>query len=216
MKIIELIQQKKPFLSLEFFPPKERETWPKFFATAEKLAALDPLFVSVTYGAGGGTQDNTLDIVAKIKKDIGLEPMAHLTCVGATRDRILSFVDQLRDSGVNNILALRGDPPRDVKDFDFADQEFQHGSDLVTLVKKERPDMGVAVTSYPEPHTESPSIAEDLSWSKYKVQAGGDFMVTQLFFDNRLYFDMVERLKSMGTTAPAVPGVLPILSLKSA
>ena len=116
MRIIELMGRTRPFLSLEFFPPKEKDAWPKFFQTAEKLAALDPLFASVTYGAGGGTQDNTLQIVARLKKDLELEPMAHLTCVGATEPLILDFLAQLAAGGIDNVLALRGDPPKDQPD----------------------------------------------------------------------------------------------------
>lgn len=216
MRIIDLMGRKSPFLSLEFFPPKERESWPKFFEIAGKLAELNPLFVSVTYGAGGGTQASTLDIVARLKGDLGLEPMAHLTCVAATEASILQFLDGLRAADIHNVLALRGDPPRDQPGFRFEGQPFQHASDLARLIRAHHPDMGVAVTAYPEPHTEAPSIAEELAWTRYKLQNGGDFAITQLFFDNRLYVDCVERLRAMGVTAPVVPGVLPILSLKSA
>lgn len=216
MRIIDLMGRRKPFLSLEFFPPKEKEAWPRFFQTAEKLAVLDPLFVSVTYGAGGGTQGNTLEIVARLKKELQLEPMAHLTCVGATREHILGFLDRLRGEGVDNVLALRGDPPKDQPDFSFENQPFRHGSDLAELIRAEHPDMGVAVTAYPEPHVEAPSVASELDWARHKLTHGGDFAITQLFFDNRLYVDFVERLRTMGVDKPVLPGVLPILSLKSA
>ncbi len=216
MRIIDLMGRRSPFLSLEFFPPKEKEAWPKFFSTAEKLAALDPLFVSVTYGAGGGTQGNTLDIVARLKQDLGLEPMAHLTCVGATEAVILDFLERLRASGIHNVLALRGDAPKDQPGFTFENQPFRHASDLASLIRKHHPDMGVAVTAYPEPHVEAPSIADELRWAKHKLESGGDFAITQLFFDNRLYVDFVERLRAMGVDKPVLPGVLPILSLKSA
>ncbi|MEF2144973.1 MAG: methylenetetrahydrofolate reductase [Desulfovibrionaceae bacterium] len=216
MRIPELIECRKPFLSLEFFPPKERAAWPGFFEVVERLKALDPLFASVTYGAGGGTQDNSLEIVRHLKQDLGVEPMAHLTCVGASTSRIREFLSALRDADVQNVLALRGDPPKDNPDFDFATSEFSHASDLAVFIKKNFPEMAVAVTGYPEPHVESPSIREDLHWTKVKVESGGDFLVTQLFFDNRLYFDFVERLGTMGVHAPVVPGVLPILSIKSA
>ena len=171
--------------------------------------------MSVTYGAGGGTQNNTLEIVRRLKADIGLEPLAHLTCVGADSARIDAFLTDLRAAGCDNVLALRGDPPRDQPDFDFSQGEFQHGSDLAAHIRKVQPDMAVGVTGYPESHPETPSIASELKWSKFKVDAGGQFMVTQLFFDNRLYFDYVERLRGMGVTVPVIPGILPIMSLKN-
>ncbi|SKA76746.1 5,10-methylenetetrahydrofolate reductase (NAD(P)) [Paucidesulfovibrio gracilis DSM 16080] len=216
MRIPELMERRRPFLSLEFFPPKEREAWPQFFDVAERLKELDPLFVSVTYGAGGGTQDNTLEIVRRLKRDMDMEPMAHLTCVGASAAKIEAFLEELRRADVHNVLALRGDPPKNNPDFDFSSGEFRHASDLASFIKERFPEMAVAVTGYPEPHVESPSIPEDLHWTKVKVQAGGDFLVTQLFFDNRLYFDFVERLRGMEVHAPVIPGVLPILSINSA
>jgi len=216
MRISELMDRRSPFLSLEFFPPKERESWPQFFGVVERLTSLDPLFVSVTYGAGGGTQDNTLEIVRRLKQNMGLEPMAHLTCVGASAKKIEHFLGELQRAGVDNVLALRGDPPQNNPDFDFSAGEFRHASDLAAFIKQRFPEMGVAVTGYPEPHMESPSIQEDLHWTRVKVQSGGDFLVTQLFFDNRLYFDFVERLAAMDVQVPVVPGVLPILNIKSA
>jgi methylenetetrahydrofolate reductase (NADPH) len=216
VRIIDLMGRKSPFLSLEFFPPKEKEAWPRFFQTAGKLAALDPLFVSVTYGAGGGAQEHTLDIVTRMNKDLGVTPMAHLTCVGATREYILGFLDRLRQGGIDNVLALRGDPPKDQPDFSFENQPFRHGSDLAELIRAEHPDMGVAVTAYPEPHVEAASVADELRWAEYKLSHGGDFAITQLFFDNRIYLDFVERLRARGVDRPVLPGILPILSLKSA
>lgn len=216
MKIVDLIKEKKPFLSLEFFPPKDKESWPSFFAVVEKLKVLNPLFASVTYGAGGGTQSNSLEIVKKMKQDMGIEPLAHLTCVGASPENISYFINSLREAGVENILALRGDAPADDADFDFNKQTFKHGSDLVTYVKENHKGMGIAVAGYPEAHLESPSIKEDFKWMKYKVDEGGQLIITQLFFDNRVYFDFCDRLSRMGINGPVVPGVLPIMSLKSA
>lgn len=216
MKIIDLINKNGQFISLEFFPPKDRESWPKFFEVVEKLKVLNPLFASVTYGAGGGAQDNSLEIVKRMKQDAGVEPLAHLTCVGASPENISKFVSALQDADVENILALRGDAPADDKDFDFNTQDFKHGSDLASYVKEKHPGVGVAVAGYPEAHLESPSIKEDFKWMKYKIDEGGEFIITQLFFDNRVYFDFCERLKGMGIDVPVVPGVLPIMSLKSA
>lgn len=204
----------RPFYSLEFFPPKERENWPGFFATVERLKALDPLFASVTYGAGGSTQDNTLEITSHLKNVMGLEPMAHLTCVGATRRRIADYLRRLREVNVDNVLALRGDPPKG-QTIDQATAEFCYAGDLVRFTRAEQPGMGVGVAGYPAAHPESPSFASDLRHTVNKVNAGADFIVTQLFFDVREYFNFVERLRAMGVDKPVLPGILPIQSLES-
>lgn len=203
-----------PFYSLEFFPPKERENWPGFFATVERLKALNPLFASVTYGAGGSTQDNTLEITSHLKNVMGLEPMAHLTCVGATRERIADYLRRLREVNVDNVLALRGDAPKG-QDIDWDTAEFRYAADLVRFTRDAQPDMGVGVAGYPAAHPESPSFASDLRHTADKVNAGADFIVTQLFFDVREYFDFVERLRAMGVNVPVLPGILPIQSLES-
>lgn len=216
MRIADLIPTRKPFLSLEFFPPKDRDTWPKFFEEVEKLKALDPLFVSVTYGAGGGTQANTLDIVTRMKNDLGLEPMAHLTCVGASSDALHGFLKAITEAGIQNVLALRGDPPKNVENFSFEGQEFKHASDLVKFIRRGYPDMGIGVAGIPTMHPESASLADDLKWLKHKVDAGGQFVVTQLFFENELYLTYVQRLREMGVNVPILPGIMPILSMKSA
>ena len=139
----------------------------------------------------------------------------HLTCVGATRERIDGFLDGLSEAGIENILALRGDPPKGTAGFVPDSEEFRHASDLVEYIRKNHPQFCVGVAGYPEPHPESPSVAEDLRWMKHKVEAGADFIVTQLFFDTRIYFDFVERLDAMGVNVPVIPGVLPIMSLAS-
>jgi len=203
-----------PFYSLEFFPPKERENWPGFFATVERLKGLNPLFASVTYGAGGSTQDNTLEITSHLKNVMGLEPMAHLTCVGATRERIADYLRRLREVNVDNVLALRGDAPKG-QDIDWDTAEFRYAADLVRFTRDEQPGMGVGVAGYPAAHPESPSFASDLRHTADKVNAGADFIVTQLFFDVREYFDFVERLRAMGVNVPVLPGILPIQSLES-
>ncbi len=198
---------------MEFFPPKERNQWPGFFKAAEKLNRLAPLYASVTYGAGGGSQDNTLEITARLK-ETGVTPMPHLTCVGATAASLESFLSRLRDLGVANVMALRGDPPKG-ETFDWNKGAFRHASDLVTFVRRRFPDFGIAVAAYPGAHPESPSFRDDLVRAKTKIDAGADFAVTQLFFDVREYFDMVDRLRDLGVTKPLVPGILPIQSLES-
>ena len=205
--------RKRPFYSLEFFPPKEIEQWPGFLSAVKKLQAIDPLYASVTYGAGGGTQANTLEITAKLQ-ELGLTPMPHLTCVGATRERIAAFLTHLRELGVDNVMALRGDAPKG-QDMDWSKGEFHFATDLVAFVHQEFPDFGIGVAGYPGGHPEAPTFVDDRFHTKAKLEAGGDFVVTQLFFDVREYFDMVERLQGMGMDKPIVPGILPIQSLES-
>ena len=215
VKISESIpKRKRPFYSLEFFPPKEPEQWPSFFSVVEKLKALDPLFASVTYGAGGGTQDNTLEIAAKIKA-VGIEPLPHLTCVGATSSRLKDFLSRLQKAGMENVLALRGDAPKDTEHWDWSAGEFSSALDLVTFVRQEFPDFGMGVAGYPAPHPEAESFQADRAYTKAKLDAGGEFVITQLFFDVREYMDMVERLRENGVTKPVIPAILPVQSLES-
>lgn len=214
MRIAEKIAAaEKPFYSLEFFPPKEQEAWPAFFATVERLRSIDPLFVSVTYGAGGAGRGNTLALAGRLRA-MGFEPMAHLTCVGAARDQIRAFLRDLRAAGVDNVLALRGDPPRG-QSAPQENAEFRHAADLVRAVRGENPDMGVAVAGYPAAHPDSPTFSLDIAHTCDKIRAGADFVVTQLFFDAREYEEFVRRLRAAGVDTPVIPGVLPIQSLES-
>lgn len=213
MRIVDLIQRQERFLSLEFFPPKARAQWPAFFDVVRQLKALTPLFCSVTYGAGGSTQHNTLEIVTRMKQEYGLEPLTHLTCVGADAGRIRSFLDSAREGGVDNVLALRGDPPRGADTFVPDSEAFRYGSDLVEFIHQAYPDLCIGVAGYPETHPEAPSAAVDLANLKRKVDAGADFIITQLFFDNDLYFDFVARARGIGIAVPIIPGVLPVANL---
>lgn len=213
MRIADKIANHGKFISLEFFPPKEDDKLPAFFEVVRKLRRIDPLFVSVTYGAGGGTRDKTLSLVRKLKQEHELEPMAHLTCVGASREYLHSFIQELQEAEVENILALRGDPPQGEEEFVPDSDEFQHASDLVRFVRANYPEMGMGVAGYPEKHPEAANFEEDCRHLKNKVDLGGDFIITQLFFDNQLYFDFVERMRAMGVDKPIVPGVLPVMSL---
>lgn len=212
MRIAELLQRQEPFLSLEFFPPKDRAQWPGFFDVVRQLRELAPLFCSVTYGAGGGTQDNTLEIVTRMKQEYGLEPLAHLTCVGADKKRLASFLSSLVKAGVENVLALRGDPPRGETTFVPDSEEFQHGSDLVTFIRGNF-DLSIGVAGYPEKHPEAPSMEDDLEHLRHKVACGADFVITQLFFDNDVYFDFVTRARQEGIVVPIIPGILPVQNL---
>jgi methylenetetrahydrofolate reductase (NADPH) len=214
VRIAERLNSGKQFLSLEFFPPKNSSDWPAFFRVVDSLKILQPLFVSVTYGAGGSTSDNTLAIVTRLKQEFSLEPMAHLTCVGATEKSIISFLEDLKAVGVDNVLALRGDPPQDPGFVLPESKDFVFASDLVTFIRKHYPSMGIGVAGYPEGHPEAASLEKDLQSLKHKVDQGGDFVVSQLFFDNDYYWDFVQRARDLGIEKPIVPGVMPIFSLK--
>ena len=213
MRIIDLFSSAKPFISLEFFPPKDKADWPAFYAQTEKLAKLEPLFVSVTYGAGGGTQANSLDIVRHLQGS-GLETLAHLTCVGASRDLLENFLEQLAKFGARNVLALRGDRPKDAAQPESASEsEFAHACDLAAFIRSAHPEFGLAVAAYPETHPEALSASEDLRYLAKKCRSGGDFAITQLFFDNRLYYDFLRRAREAGIEVPILPGILPVLNL---
>lgn len=215
MRISDLLARHKRFLSLEFFPPKEKEAWPAFFQEVERLTSLNPLFVSVTYGAGGSTQVNTLELVTRLKQDYQLNPMAHLTCVGASEESLRAFMDALGAAGIDNVLALRGDPPQGQADFKAENAAFQHASDLAAFIHTAYPAMGIGVAGYPEKHPQAPSLEADLDFLELKIAKGGSFVITQLFFDNTFYFDFVAKARARGITAPIIPGVLPILNLAS-
>lgn len=202
-----------PFYSLEFFPPSDTAQLPDFYATVDRLRALNPLFASVTYGAGGARQQNTLAVTAELARR-GITAMAHLTCVGAEPQSIATFLHDLQASGVNNVLALRGDPPAD-KPWDWNNAHFRHASDLVAFAREQQPDLGIGVAAYPAPHPESPTFADDRRCTAEKMRAGADFALTQLFFDAREYEDLVSHLRGQGIATPVIPGILPIQSFDS-
>ncbi|MCL2459076.1 MAG: methylenetetrahydrofolate reductase [Desulfobulbus sp.] len=216
MQIPQLIKKQSPFVSLEFFPPKKQEEWPGFLETARELGQLRPLFVSVTYGAGGSTQSNTLKICERLISTCGFEIMPHLTGVTANREKIDGFIEAIRTLGIANVLALRGDRPASYTGTDdklFA--AFPHAADLVTYIRQQHPDLAIGVAGFPEAHAEASSFAADLAVMQRKVACGADFVITQLYFDNRVYFDYVDRLRTLGVTVPVLPGILPIRSLAS-
>jgi methylenetetrahydrofolate reductase (NADPH) len=215
VRISDLLHRDKPFVSLEFFPPKEQEAWPAFFAEVAQLRAVNPLFVSVTYGAGGGTQANTLELVTRLRQDHGFTPMAHLTCVGASEENLRRFLDSLGHSDIANVLALRGDPPQGQPDFKPENAAFQHASDLAEFISRAYPGLGIGVAGYPEKHPQAASLDQDLGYLKLKLDKGGSFVITQMFFDNRHYFDFVAKARARGIEAPIIPGVLPIMNLAS-
>ena len=201
-----------PLFSFEFFPPKTEEGQRNLLAAVEALKPLEPAFVSVTYGAGGSTRDKTLEVVDTIRSDYGLEAMAHFTCVAATVDELRSTLDGLTELGVENVLALRGDPP-DGGEWTATEGGLTYSSELVELIRSEYPHFAIGAACFPETHIAATSPEDDLRHLKEKVDKGVDFLVTQLFFENSLYFDFVERAKAIGIETPIVPGVMPITNV---
>ena len=212
MRIRERLAHKRPVFSFEFFPPKTPKGESNLMRSLERLAPLSPDFVSVTYGAGGSTRTRTLDVVARIKNEVGIEPLAHLTCAGSTRDELAQVIDGLGEVGVTNILALRGDPPKGATEFVVADGGFSYASELISFVR-DRGDFCVGAACYPEVHPEAESAARDLAHLATKVRAGADFLISQLFFDNRVFFDFVEQAKGAGIEVPILAGIMPVTNL---
>jgi methylenetetrahydrofolate reductase (NADPH) len=212
MKITDKLSAKIPAFSFEFFPPKDEAGVERLFETVARLQAYDPAYVSVTYGAGGSTRRLTVELVQRIKREAGLEAMAHLTCVGATRDEIKAVLDQLRDGGIDNVLALRGDPQKGETGFVKAEGGFGYASELTAFIRG-RYDFCLAGACYPERHPESASADADLQNLKHKVDAGAQFLVTQLFFDSRDYFSFVARARAAGISVPIIAGIMPITNV---
>jgi methylenetetrahydrofolate reductase (NADPH) len=211
MGIVQKLAGKQSAFSLEFFPPKKDMPIESVYTAIERLAATQPAFVSVTYGAGGGNRERTLDIVSKVDS-LALEAIAHLTCVGADRDMISGILDTLESRGVTNVLALRGDVP-DGMDRETAFAHYRHASDLIAEIKK-RPGFTVAAAAYPEAHVESPSLEQDIEYMKIKAGLGVDLFITQLCFDSCAVVDLYERLYREGIKTPMVTGIMPVLNPK--
>lgn len=209
MKIADKIAQQQPSFSFEFFPPKDEEAMEGLFSTVEKLRPYEPTFVSVTYGAGGSTRKLTVELVVRIKQEAKLETMAHLTCVGATRDELREVLEQLDEAGIENVLPLRGDPPRGETNFVPTPGGFSYANELVEFIKK---DWGfcLAGACYPEKHPEATDLDGDLTNLKRKVDAGVQVLITQMFFDAADYFSFVARARKAAITLPIIPGIMPI------
>lgn len=202
----------EPVFSFEFFPPRSPRGEQNLERALQELRPMAPDYVSVTYGAGGSTRERTVDVVLQIKQQLGLEAMAHLTCVNATTDELRGVLDQMRDGGIENVLALRGDPPHGQERWTKTDGGLEFSHELVALLQDEY-DFSVGGAAFPETHIHATSPEDDLRHLKAKVDAGTSFLITQMFFDNRFYFDFVERARAIGIDVPIVPGVMPILSL---
>ncbi|HWE10145.1 MAG TPA: methylenetetrahydrofolate reductase [NAD(P)H] [Solirubrobacteraceae bacterium] len=214
MRIDRIIEQAdEPIFSFEFFPPKSDAGERVLGLALESLRQLDPAFVSVTYGAGGGCRDRTLELTKWIKQELGIEAMAHLSCVGSTREELGGVLDEMRDAGIENILALRGDPPRGESDWKPHPGGLSYSTELAQMISAGY-DACVGGACFPEVHPEAPDLAHDLHFLNEKVQSGVSFLITQLFFDNELYFRFVDQARAAGITVPILPGVMPITDLR--
>lgn len=213
-RIGDLLKRGQPVFSFEFFPPKTPEGEAQLFRTLHDLKPLGPGFVSVTYGAGGSTRAKTAEWVGRIQGEVGLTALAHLTCAGSTREELEEILLHLQQTGAHNILALRGDPPRGATEFEAKSGGFRYAWELVAFIQQRFGDrFSLGGAAYPEGHPESPSLEADLQSLKQKVDAGLDFVITQLFFNNALYFGFVERARKIGIEVPIVPGLMPITNL---
>jgi methylenetetrahydrofolate reductase (NADPH) len=213
MRIRELFDRGEPVFSFEFFPPKTEAGEQALLRTIARLRELAPSFVSVTYGAGGSTREKTIDIVTRIKREHGIEAMAHLTCVGHDRDEIAAILDRLQAAGIENVLPLRGDPPQGAARFERPPNGFGHASELVAFIRARGYPFCLAGAGYPEGHQECRDLALDIAHLRAKVDAGVDFVISQLFYDNADYFAFVERARAAGIGVPLMPGIMPITNL---
>lgn len=210
MHVDEIIAAKgEPVFSFEFFPPKSDDGERNLRAALEKLGPLAPDFVSVTYGAGGSTRHRTVQLTKWIKQDLGIEAMAHLSCVGATREELCGILDGLEEAGIENVLALRGDPPRGETNWKPHPGGLHYSTELAALISAEY-SFCVGVACFPEVHPEAKDMTHDLRFLREKVTAGASFAITQLFFDNELYFQFVEEARAAGIDIPIIPGIMPI------
>lgn len=220
MHIADIFQAHRVTFSFEFFPPRSDTGWDALFATVRELEPLRPAFVSVTYGAGGSTREQTHDIVLRIKRESALQPIPHLTCISHSEAEVRGILERYAAEGVTNILALGGDPPKDRPDYDRSADAFKHATDLVRFIKEfneagAHPDprgFGIGVAGFPEGHPATPNRVRELDYLKAKVDAGADYIVTQLFFNNGDFYDFVERCDVVGIDAPIIAGIMPITS----
>jgi methylenetetrahydrofolate reductase (NADPH) len=215
LPIAKILDDHSPAFSFEFFPPRSAEAAEQLFGTIESLVPLKPAYVSVTYGAGGSTRELTHDLVLRIQRTTGLTVVTHLTCVGATRAEIHAILTRYQASGIGNVMALRGDPPRGQRSFEAVAGGFAHAGELVAFIRKEFPGMGIGVAGYPEGHPGTPNRLTEIDYLKAKVDAGADYICTQLFFDNRFFYDFCERCELAEIQVPIIAGIMPILTRKS-
>ncbi len=211
MKIIDLLKKKKPLVSFEIFPPKPDVPLENIFDSLEKFKELNPDYISVTYGAGGSQKGRTIEIASKIKNDYGIEALAHFTCVGHSAEEIDNMLELMQTHKLENVLALRGDPPVNQPDFDFSKGTYKYASELIRHINKKQ-SFCIGAASYLEGHPECKLLKEDLLNLKRKVDEGVDFLVTQFFFDNRLFYDFLDKTAAAGINIPIMPGIMPIFN----
>jgi methylenetetrahydrofolate reductase (NADPH) len=212
MLVKDILDENKISFSLEFFPPKLDGDWEHLFQHISNMMPLKPSYVSVTYGAGGSTRDRTHKLVVRIQKETDLTVVSHLTCVGSTRDEIRQILDNYQESGIENILALRGDPPKGQNSWKKTEGGFEFACDLVAFIKKNFPNTCIGVAGFPEGHPETPNRLKEMEYLKAKADAGADYIVSQLFFDNRDFYDFCERCELAGIRVPVIAGVMAISS----
>jgi methylenetetrahydrofolate reductase (NADPH) len=214
VRIDELLHESgRPVFSFEFFPPKTEEGLASLFTAVAELRPLRPDYVSVTYGAGGSTATKTIEIVHRIKEEYGIEAMAHFTCVGSTVEDLRGRLDEMASVGIDNVLALRGDPPAGEEEWKKTAGGLEFSRELVELIRGDYP-FSIGAACFPETHLQATSAEDDLYYLKEKVEAGAAFLITQMFFDNALYFDFVRRARDIGIEVPIVPGIMPITNVK--
>jgi methylenetetrahydrofolate reductase (NADPH) len=212
VRIDEILQAaEEPVFSFEFFPPKTPEGEQTLLASLQALRELEPDFASVTYGAGGSTRDRTLETTRWIK-ELGIEAMAHLSCVGSSRDDLYGILDEVQAAGIENVLALRGDPPRGETEWRPHPHGLHYSTELAALIAERYP-FCVGAACFPEVHPEAPDLAHDLRFLRHKLDSGVSFLITQLFFDNELYFRFVEEARAAGIEAPIIPGIMPVTNV---
>lgn len=214
MHIREILEKHKISFSFEFFPPKTEKGSEALFKTISELVPLNPAYVSVTYGAGGSSRDLTHDLIVKIQNQTNLTVVSHLTCVGSTKEEIHNILSRYRENNIMNIMALRGDPPAGESKFKKVEGGFEYACELVEFIKKHFPYMGIGVAGYPEGHPETPNRIKEMDNLKRKVDAGADYICTQLFFDNNDFYDFRERCEIAGIHVPIIAGIMPVTSIK--
>ncbi len=214
MKLTEIFEKNTPHLSFEVFPPKTTTSFESVMAATEEIARLKPSFMSVTYGAGGGTSQYTLDIAKNIKASYGVPTLAHLTCVSSTKDTVALMIERIKDAGIQNVMALRGDIPAEMQSEDRSSWTYRHATDLIRELKESGADFCIGAACYPEIHPESADQKEDIKYLKEKVDAGCDFLTTQMFFDNNLLYNFLYKIREAGITVPVIPGIMPITNAK--
>jgi methylenetetrahydrofolate reductase (NADPH) len=210
MRIDEILASSRPVFSVEFFPPKTEEGRETLFETVDVLRTLGPSFFSVTYGAGGATREGTVEITRQIRDEHGVEAMAHLSCVGETRENLEKLVDEIAAAGIENVLALRGDPPRGQSDFEQPKGGLGSAAELTAMIGGAHPEISIGGACFPEVHPEADSMEADIAYLKTKVENGASFLITQLFYDNGSYFDFVPAARAAGIDVPIIPGIMPM------